>query len=53
MADITMCDDLDCPRFAKCLRVRSNPGLNQSWFAESPRNEHSDECDFFLPAAGA
>jgi hypothetical protein len=48
MADITMCDDSECPKKATCFRALAwvTPG-RQSYFAESPRE--GEECGYYWP----
>lgn len=47
MADITMCDDKECPRAHTCYRLTAdaNP-YRQSYFMQSPR--HGDGCPQFV-----
>lgn len=45
MADITMCDDNNCPLRESCYRF--NAPVNewrQSYFAESPNKNNDDKC---------
>lgn len=49
MADITMCNQPDCPRHQACYRYMARPSiLWQSYFACDPR-EADGSCDEFLP----
>ena len=46
MADITMCNDYECPQKERCYRFMANPSTFwQSYFAESPKK--MDGCDYF------
>jgi hypothetical protein len=47
MADITMCEDKECPKKESCLRytATANP-YRQSYFCSSPRVE-GEECVWF------
>jgi hypothetical protein len=46
MADITMCQDKECPKRDECYRFTApaNP-YRQSFFIDSPRE--GDECKYF------
>lgn len=49
MADITMCQDKQCPRKAECYRYTANPNpYRQSYFCTSPLQEN-EECEYFTP----
>jgi len=50
MADITMCDDIYCPRKTICLRYCGKPSDHQSWFAISPRDRQ--DCSEFIEMPG-
>ena len=51
MADITMCDDKECPRAHTCYRFTANANpYRQSYFMQSPR--HGDGCPQFVTTAG-
>jgi lipoate synthase len=45
MADITMCNDSECPRCGTCWRFNAPKSSFQSMFAESPRK--GDECKYY------
>jgi len=47
MSSISMCSDFTCPRFARCLRTRSDPGVNQQWL-DPMRNVDTDQCEYFI-----
>lgn len=45
MADITMCNDLECSARWHCHRAQAQASARQSYFVESPRD--GDECTYF------
>ncbi len=45
MPDMTMCQEINCPRATRCWRFMAEPLARQSWFAVSPRVK--DECEYF------
>jgi hypothetical protein len=45
MPDIAMCTDKECHFHNHCLRFKSKPSAQQSYFKESPRI--NDVCEFF------
>ncbi len=51
MPDITMCDDILCPKARTCYRNMLNgtkPNeYRQSFFTVSPRNVEDDSCEYF------
>lgn len=47
MADITMCDGVNCPKSLKCHRYMANPGPYQSYFTDTPFDVQKDDCDYF------
>lgn len=46
MPDITMCQDVECPKRKECYRYTAIPdNLMQSYFTVSPR---ITDCDYFM-----
>jgi hypothetical protein len=45
MADITMCEDNQCPNWWRCHRAQAQASARQSYFAKSPRE--GNECSYF------
>lgn len=46
MADITMCNDQQCPKKDTCYRfIAPACPYMQSYYSVSPRKEASEECD--------
>jgi hypothetical protein len=50
MADITLCQDVSCPKFQWCKRAQSKPSQMQS-YAIFPRN--GDVCEYFIHCEGS
>lgn len=49
MADITMCDDKDCPMRTKCYRFTAPVNQwRQSYFMSTPRKEF-EACEEYVP----
>lgn len=50
MADITKCDNKECPLAHKCKRfLAASNELLQSWFMENPNPRNDNNCNEFLP----
>ncbi len=47
MADITMCQNEDCPSKEKCLRYMAEASKNQS-YAYLEVAEGKDKCEYFM-----
>ena len=46
MADITMCSGIGCPLREDCLRHKSKPSINQSYFMYMPYNWEKRDCEY-------
>lgn len=49
MADITMCEGINCPLKENCYRFTANKNeIYQSYFVEVPYNEKKDgKCEYY------
>lgn len=47
MVDIYKCSDKNCPSKLKCYRYTASADGWQSYFAESPRKDNEDKCEYF------
>lgn len=48
MADITMCEDRECPNFQRCYRAQAPANeYRQAYFMASPRD--LEICRFYAP----
>ncbi len=48
MADITMCQNQECPINSKCYRYTAKPFLWQSYFMEKYTQATEKGCPFYL-----
>lgn len=50
MADITMCEDKECPFKETCYRFTATPSeYRQSYFKNSPYNSYNLNCEDYWP----
>jgi len=48
MADITMCNDKECPKQQQCYRAQAPVTPHwQAYFVNSPRDKETNECKEF------
>jgi len=51
VADISMCQDKQCPSGDDCYRFTADPNPHwQSYFMISPRSANARSCEFYIPA---
>lgn len=48
MPDITMCKGENCHLKETCWRYLEIPGVFQSYFGETPLNETTKKCDYYV-----
>ena len=47
MADITMCEGLDCPVKEDCYRFNAKADEYQCYFLEPPYDKEKKKCDYY------